>query len=394
MTNYSNPDTTPVETKLNQSNMTYSTVAVPAGTHPNMIFPNSRVLPIAQHILPQHSTVYTNGDLIGPTTVDSNHLGMIPPTQIYQNQILTQVCPVVAQPQDLFKTSYIYNKNIPLDNTFCNVTTPYNYISNQNRLSRVLPPPETSRVNSFYRSNSNINSGLSSISSNNSICSTRSDSTLIEHPIPFQHKYSTTSLNSVSYAIEAPIFNSETKINNNNNQTFITSLTPPRTVTPIGNMTPMSFASTASSPVTGQCNKLLEQQGQRRHSISTTHPANNEENIENKALDNHHIYQKNLQPNPTSINNINTNNKITKPSASKGNHDYEGKLIGSSGKPLKDTKRAAQNRCAQKAFRLRNKRYIEELKEKAKNFDKIMEENEKLKKTIELLKQDKNLILE
>lgn len=56
-----------------------------------------------------------------------------------------------------------------------------------------------------------------------------------------------------------------------------------------------------------------------------------------------------------------------------------GQLIGKSGKSLRNTKRAAQNRNAQKAFRQRKERYIKDLEAKAKNFDQILIENKSLK---------------
>ncbi|CCH63077.1 hypothetical protein TBLA_0J00790 [Henningerozyma blattae CBS 6284] len=62
-------------------------------------------------------------------------------------------------------------------------------------------------------------------------------------------------------------------------------------------------------------------------------------------------------------------------------------LIGKSGKVLRNTKRAAQNRNAQKAFRLRREKYIKDLELKATKFDSLIIENNNLKKEIESLKQ-------
>lgn len=61
-------------------------------------------------------------------------------------------------------------------------------------------------------------------------------------------------------------------------------------------------------------------------------------------------------------------------------------MIGKTGKPLRNTKRAAQNRSAQKAFRQRREKYIKNLEEKSKLFDGLMKENSELKKMIESLK--------
>lgn len=67
-------------------------------------------------------------------------------------------------------------------------------------------------------------------------------------------------------------------------------------------------------------------------------------------------------------------------------YNNDGQLIGKTGKPLRNTKRAAQNRSAQKAFRQRREKYIKNLEEKSKLFDGLMKENSELKKMIESLK--------
>lgn len=67
-----------------------------------------------------------------------------------------------------------------------------------------------------------------------------------------------------------------------------------------------------------------------------------------------------------------------------------GQLIGKSGKLLRNTRRAAQNRNAQKAFRKRREQYIKNLEEKSRKFDSIVKENESLKRSIHLLKQQLN----
>ncbi|CCF57581.1 hypothetical protein KAFR_0C05900 [Kazachstania africana CBS 2517] len=71
-------------------------------------------------------------------------------------------------------------------------------------------------------------------------------------------------------------------------------------------------------------------------------------------------------------------------------NDY-GQLIGKSGKVLRDTKRAAQNRYAQKAFRLRREKYIKGLEKKAEEFDALLTENSKLKELVEELRKEKEL---
>lgn len=68
-------------------------------------------------------------------------------------------------------------------------------------------------------------------------------------------------------------------------------------------------------------------------------------------------------------------------------YNEKGELIGRSGKILRDTKRAAQNRCAQKAFRIRREKYIKNLEIKSKEFDGIVTENNKLKLKIQELEK-------
>ncbi|GMM53461.1 Cin5 protein [Maudiozyma humilis] len=63
-------------------------------------------------------------------------------------------------------------------------------------------------------------------------------------------------------------------------------------------------------------------------------------------------------------------------------YNARGELIGRSGKVLRDTKRAAQNRSAQKAFRVRREKYIKNLELKAKHFDEIVAENVTLKRLV------------
>ncbi|CAI2020423.1 hypothetical protein SEUBUCD646_0H00850 [Saccharomyces eubayanus] len=71
-------------------------------------------------------------------------------------------------------------------------------------------------------------------------------------------------------------------------------------------------------------------------------------------------------------------------------YNLDGQLIGKTGKPLRNTKRAAQNRSAQKAFRHRREKYIKNLEEKSKIFDGLVKENDELKKIIDLLKAKLN----
>ncbi|SCU77488.1 LAME_0A01266g1_1 [Lachancea meyersii CBS 8951] len=74
--------------------------------------------------------------------------------------------------------------------------------------------------------------------------------------------------------------------------------------------------------------------------------------------------------------------------------ENDSQLIGKSGKPLRNTKRAAQNRSAQKAFRQRRDRYIKDLETKVEEFDRLdaqvaalSQENESLKRYVMELEQ-------
>ncbi|SCU93083.1 LADA_0G01244g1_1 [Lachancea dasiensis] len=69
-------------------------------------------------------------------------------------------------------------------------------------------------------------------------------------------------------------------------------------------------------------------------------------------------------------------------------------MLSRTGKPLRNTKRAAQNRNAQKAFRQRRERYIKDLEVKSKEFDRLdaqvaalSQENETLKNYVLELEQ-------
>lgn len=64
-------------------------------------------------------------------------------------------------------------------------------------------------------------------------------------------------------------------------------------------------------------------------------------------------------------------------------YNQNGELIGRTGKPLRNTKRAAQNRSAQKAFRQRREKYIKALEEKARLYDDLLRENMELKARLE-----------
>lgn len=68
-----------------------------------------------------------------------------------------------------------------------------------------------------------------------------------------------------------------------------------------------------------------------------------------------------------------------------------GQLIGKSGKPLRNTKRAAQNRNSQKHFRERRGKYIKDLEEKVDVLGKLEQENRMLKQENMLLRRQLDL---
>lgn len=98
-------------------------------------------------------------------------------------------------------------------------------------------------------------------------------------------------------------------------------------------------------------------------------------------------------PTPRGKTSAREDNKIGKKWINKGERYNEfGQLVGKSGKLLRDTKRASQNRSAQKAFRVRREKYIKGLEVKSQMYDKLVEENLRLQIVIEDLKRGKGPI--
>lgn len=73
--------------------------------------------------------------------------------------------------------------------------------------------------------------------------------------------------------------------------------------------------------------------------------------------------------------------------------DREVLPAGSSGKTLRNTRRAAQNRTAQKAFRQRKEKYIKTLEQKSKIFDDLLAENNYFKSLNDTLRNDNNILI-
>ncbi|CAI1838577.1 hypothetical protein SEUBUCD646_0B03720 [Saccharomyces eubayanus] len=73
--------------------------------------------------------------------------------------------------------------------------------------------------------------------------------------------------------------------------------------------------------------------------------------------------------------------------------DKEVPPAGSSGKTLRNTRRAAQNRTAQKAFRQRKEKYIKTLEQKSKIFDDLLAENNYFKSLNDTLRNDNNILI-
>lgn len=175
---------------------------------------------------------------------------------------------------------------------------------------------------------------------------------------------------------------------------------PPPVYTPYMTNAPTQPATTSSSPVAPASVSSVENptffDDHRRHSVTLGNlttakpvPANNVINMNGS-----HLHGSETMP---LIESSPTNRQVTV-KIEKPNHDVllkepvtgstgeryniYGQLIGKSGKVLRDTKRAAQNRHAQKAFRLRREKYISNLEKKSKEYDSIVEENKKLKSMI------------
>lgn len=79
---------------------------------------------------------------------------------------------------------------------------------------------------------------------------------------------------------------------------------------------------------------------------------------------------------------------VTKPATEK-----DGQLVSNSGKTLRNTRRAAQNRTAQKAFRQRKEKYIKNLEQKSKIFDDLLAENNYFKSLNDSLRNDNNILI-
>lgn len=89
-----------------------------------------------------------------------------------------------------------------------------------------------------------------------------------------------------------------------------------------------------------------------------------------------------------SADNNDNNDNVTKPVP-----DKDTQLISSSGKTLRNTRRAAQNRTAQKAFRQRKEKYIKNLEQKSKIFDDLLAENNNFKSLNDSLRNDNNILI-
>ncbi|CAI4349437.1 BAK_1a_G0010970.mRNA.1.CDS.1 [Saccharomyces cerevisiae] len=89
-----------------------------------------------------------------------------------------------------------------------------------------------------------------------------------------------------------------------------------------------------------------------------------------------------------SADNNDNNDNVTKPVP-----DKDTQLISSSGKTLRNTRRAAQNRTAQKAFRQRKEKYIKNLEQKSKIFDDLLAENNYFKSLNDSLRNDNNILI-
>lgn len=413
-------------------------------------------VPLQQQIISQYAIpTVTNIPIsyqqtaMGPTALTNKLLSMIP-SQISQSQLTIPATSIIQQhSQDLtnnnitttantnniFKKSYIYNNNIPVDANVTTPSTPYNSISYQdNKIGRILPPPNTAPINSYYTSRSNTSSIITTkgnpISQATSRCSSNSLNGLRSFSnVNYGQKtsLSQSTISSESSSHNNSLYAPQPLINNNTSSSVL-----PNTYPMILSTTPISYNQTTNSSVittlkdvhTTSCNQcspctsvndipdhsssiIDNQDTQRRHSITLAGLNVKEENqndiliSSNKNQRNSHTDLSSLARENADILTGNANSttvspfgKITKPCNEGERYNNKGQLIGKSGKLLRDTKRAAQNRYAQKAFRLRREKYIKDLEEKAKRYDEIIEENDRLKKMVELLERQRKYHLE
>lgn len=96
--------------------------------------------------------------------------------------------------------------------------------------------------------------------------------------------------------------------------------------------------------------------------------------VDEETIDMNREQLQTFMGNPTGNGNGNSNGGMT--SVAMGNNNLAN-INGS--KALRNTKRAVQNRNAQKAFRLRKERYIKLLENKSRKFDELMKDVQRLK---------------
>lgn len=372
---------------------------------------------------------------MGPTALANNLLSMPASHHIYASQgpiiagSMIQQSPSQLQsaPQNIFKGSYIYNNNIPMNSSSTHSTssaTIYEPNSNQNsnKLSRVLPPINSNGSPAVYTSRTNTNSDVSSVNSGSSTFNVKSISTSTPNDnIQVVPKYSITSQGSVGSCLDGasiagtpvsstPLFStnqsyttSRASSNQMSAQTSITSI-PQESIQPpiIPTIKNVYEASCVPATIVIANQNELDLQNQRRHSVSLAGITNTPDTAP-KAVSQYAVPQSVSHGDLRTLVHPDTNNHSRSSSNSPPIIDSiiagerineRGQLVGKSGKLLRNTKRAAQNRCAQKAFRIRREKYIRDLEEKAKRFDQILQENEMLKKTVRFLKEEKGQLVE
>ncbi|CAI4058671.1 hypothetical protein SKDZ_04G4630 [Saccharomyces kudriavzevii ZP591] len=95
-----------------------------------------------------------------------------------------------------------------------------------------------------------------------------------------------------------------------------------------------------------------------------------------------------FQNSATSVKNSADSNNVSEPPVERNIQQ-----VGGSGKALRNTRRAAQNRTAQKAFRQRKEKYIKNLEQKSKIFDDLLAENNYFKSLNDSLRNDNNILI-
>ncbi|SMN17858.1 similar to Saccharomyces cerevisiae YDR259C YAP6 Putative basic leucine zipper (bZIP) transcription factor [Maudiozyma saulgeensis] len=316
-----------------------------------------------------NSYIMTNQPIIFKDSQQSNkdNLKLIQPLVNNNNNNTNNQIKYSNVPMTRRNYTYMANVNVPsVTHIIAPANQPHlptfnnngNYIST--KLPRVLPPPNTSYYTSTVHQNNN-NNNITPITSSSS-SSGNSD---VGTPNIIQRRKSLLSGNDSS---SSPVYNGD-------------SISP--SLPPFKSFDSTRRHSVSLAVLDDPIQQLRQSQQQQQSTMGVIVKDENNNLI---------VPLVQMQQERLSVPNIKTESEILLPNDIAlhnvgERYNDKGELIGRSGKVLRDTKRAAQNRCAQKAFRIRREKYIKNLEIKSKQFDGIASENSKLKSRIEELEK-------